>query len=580
MAAESASPSTATGPTKGEYQTLQELAAGGMGSVYLARATRGPHAGKLVALKRMHPHLERNPQFAASFFDEAWITAGLEHPNIVDTYDWGTDREGRYIALEFVAGESVLNLLKAVRAKGQQMPIDVVLFIVGKTAEALHAAHELRNDRGELRHLVHRDVTPSNVLISRDGRVKLIDFGVAKARERLQDATVTNTLKGKFGYMSPEQARGVKTIDRRSDLWSLGVVLWECLAGRRLFKSESELEILRMVTEDSPASVRTVRPEVPDAVDSLLSAVFAKNRDDRLGSCAEFADYLWAVFREEGYSIDERGLAQYFRSALPDRCASLDRLLAGDNGHIEPTRSGPASGSFNGTDARSGVAPMQARSSPQSGSFDPMSGSNVIEPNGVAATASVPAAAPSAKKNNAIVMGAVAVALLSLGGAGAVIVSSRGSRAPAPVAVTTTQIAAQPALQPAVAPANAANTAAQQPTQPAQAAQPTVPTNGRVVRVGRAPVGAPTRPATTITAQQTAAAMLNPAPSTATTTAQAQPTPRAEPVNTQSATNAEPPRPRAAATEPAQTTQTTAATAPRTGTTGSTTRSTMTLQGW
>jgi hypothetical protein len=288
----------------------------------------------------------------------------LRHPNIVDTFDWGTDRQGRYIALEFVAGDSVLNLLKAVRSRGEQMPIDVVLYVIGKTAEGLHAAHELRNERGELRHLVHRDVTPSNVLVGRDGNVKLIDFGVAKARERLQNNTATSTLKGKFGYMSPEQARGVKNLDRRSDLWSLGVVLWECLAGRRLFKSDSELEILRMVTEETPASVRSVRPDVPEAVDSLLAGVFAKNRDDRLGSCAEFADYLWAVFREEGFTTDQAKVAEYFRKSLPDRCAALDRLVAGEDWHLEPTSAGPGSGSFNGTDAHSGVAPMQHRPVP------------------------------------------------------------------------------------------------------------------------------------------------------------------------------------------------------------------------
>jgi serine/threonine-protein kinase len=433
-----------------------------MGSVFLARAVRGPHMGKLVALKRMHPHLERNPQFAAGFFDEAWITAGLRHPNIVDTYDWGTDRQGRYIALEFVAGDSLLNLLKAVRSRGEQMPIDVVLYIVGKTAEALHAAHELRNERGELRHLVHRDVTPSNILLSRDGQVKLIDFGVAKARERLQNNTTTNTLKGKFGYMSPEQARGVKTIDRRSDLWSLGVVLWECLAGRRLFKSESELEILRMVTEDTPAAVRSVRPEVPAAVDSLLGAVFAKNRDDRLGSCAEFADYIWAVFREEGYQTDQRTLAEFFRKSLPERCAALDRLVAGEDWHLEPTSAGPGSGSFSGTDAHSGVAPMQPRAPLATGGFSAVHSSQVIYPAPTlapAVTQAVPAPPAERGKSNIITIAAVGVALVSLGGVAALAAKLR-TQQPTP-AIAQPQ-PARPATPPRVEPvANSPVTVAQ-----------------------------------------------------------------------------------------------------------------------
>jgi serine/threonine protein kinase len=550
MVADSAH-TTANGPTTGEYQTLQELAAGGMGSVFLARAVRGPHAGKLVALKRMHPHLERNPQFAAGFFDEAWITAGLKHRNIVDTYDWGTDREGRYIALEFVAGDSVLNLLKAVRSKGQHMPIDVVLFIVGKTAEALHAAHELRNERGELRHLVHRDVTPSNILVSRDGEVKLIDFGVAKARERLQNNTTTNTLKGKFGYMSPEQARGVKNLDRRSDLWSLGVVLWECLAGRRLFKSESELEILRMVTEDTPASVRSVRPEVPEAIDSLLSSVFAKNRDDRLGSCAEFADYLWAVFHEEGYSTDERKIAQFFREALPERCASLDKLLAGEDWHLEPTSAGPGSGSFNGADARSGIAPMQRPPLATGAGFAPVDSNHLIYPaaHGTVppgvhtiapkVTAAVPALPAAKSRSHVITIVSVSVALLSIGAAGAVIAKSRSS-APIAAASAGTTSAPSPAMQAAPTPARPEEPST--PTQnsvapPANAAPSETPTvrNGRN-RVGMRPSNASTRAqgTTTVIQEQTQQVMLRPPAATgsnsnASTSHTESPTPRPTP---------------------------------------------------
>ncbi|MDP3273770.1 MAG: serine/threonine-protein kinase [Deltaproteobacteria bacterium] len=420
--AEIAQASAPTGPSQGEYQTIQELAAGGMGSVFLARTIRGPHTGQLVAIKRMHPHLERNPQFSASFFDEAFITAGLQHPNVVDILDWGTDKEGRYIALEFVAGESILTLLKAARAHGQHIPLDVVIYMIARTAEALHAAHELRNERGELRHLVHRDVTPSNVLVSRDGVVKLIDFGVAKARERLQQATVTNTLKGKFGYMSPEQARGVRNLDRRSDVWSLGVMLWECLASKRLYKSESELEILRMVTEDPTPSVRSVRPEVPVAIDTFLGGVFAKNRDDRIGSCAEFADFLWAVYREEGYRANDQTLATYFRQMLPERSADLDRLFAGEDLQLQRTQSGPASGSFDGSSQHSGVLSLDPRPSSMSVDYQ-------LQPDDHARIFSQTASdqSPPKKSSRGLALGIAAgiFALCSLGVLGVVV--SRGS---------------------------------------------------------------------------------------------------------------------------------------------------------
>ena len=176
-------PTTQNGPSsvKGEYRKIQELASGGMGSVDLARAIGGPRSGDIVAIKRLHPHLEREKQFADMFFDEALITSGLRHPNVGMMFDWGTDSSGRYLAMEFVPGDSLLAVIRDAKKLNLPVPVDLALFIIGKTAEGLHAAHELRNEQGQLRHLVHRDVTPSNVLIGIHGEVKLIDFGVAKS---------------------------------------------------------------------------------------------------------------------------------------------------------------------------------------------------------------------------------------------------------------------------------------------------------------------------------------------------------------------------------------------------------------
>lgn len=313
-------------PSRGAYARIQELASGGMGSVELARALSGPYAGQFVAVKRLHPHLEREKQFADMFFDEAWITAGLRHPNVVQILDWGEDASGHYLAMEFVPGDSLHALLREAHKAGIKVPVDLAIFIAAKTAEGLHAAHELRNERGELRHLVHRDVSPSNVLLGLDGSVKLIDFGVAKARDRLAHTT-TGAIKGKFGYMSPEQARG-QPVDRRSDVFSLGIVLWEMLALRRLYRSESELEILRMIVEDPPLPIRQVRPEVPVSLENVLNAALAKRRDDRLGSCAEFADFLWDIYREQGFTANERDVAAFLRQVLPERCKAVEALLA------------------------------------------------------------------------------------------------------------------------------------------------------------------------------------------------------------------------------------------------------------
>ncbi len=352
-------------PSSGAYRKLQDLASGGMGSVELARAVSGPVSGQLVALKRLHPHLEREKHFADMFFDEAWITAGLNHPNIARIVDWGQDATGRYLALEFVPGDALLALMREAKRQHVPFPLDIGIYIAAKTAEGLNAAHELRNEEGDLRHLVHRDVSPSNILVSYDGYVKLIDFGVAKARDRMAH-TSTGTIKGKFGYMSPEQARGFP-VDRRSDVFSMGIVVWEMVAGRRLYRSESELEILRMIVEEPPPSLRTVRPDVPEALDQLVAGALAKNRDDRIGSCGEFAEFLWEIFRHEGYQVGRAEVAAFFHSVLPERHAALTAVTAGHDDFTVPlTMVSPSSGSFPNSasvEQKSGAIPLSVTKS-------------------------------------------------------------------------------------------------------------------------------------------------------------------------------------------------------------------------
>jgi serine/threonine-protein kinase len=436
-----------------------------MGSVDLARALSGPRAGEIVAVKRLHPHLEREKHFADMFFDEAFITAGLHHPNVVEIFDWGQDSQGRYLALEFVAGDSLLTLIRESKKANVPIPIDLALYIVGKTAEGLHAAHELRNEKGELRHLVHRDVTPSNILISLRGDVKLIDFGVAKARDRLSH-TSTGTIKGKFGYMSPEQARGFP-IDRRSDVFSLGIVLWEVLALKRLYRSESELEILRMIVEDPPPSICEARPEVPRSLENLVTAALAKNRDDRLGSCAEFADFIWAVYDEQGYTAGSAELAAFFRRVMPERCQALEQLLAGGAETIEPTITCPASGSVSGAIQAhqvSGAMPIPAPTArPPAGTTAPHPAYPAPDSNAsILATAyPAPASAAPAQNRRGVLMGVLAgIGVMSLIVAGWALTRQQPARpaTSAPVTAAANVPAAAPPVQ-APAPGPAAATA-------------------------------------------------------------------------------------------------------------------------
>lgn len=315
------------------YRAVRKIASGGMGSVELAVAASGRSLGRLVAVKRLHQHMEEDERFLHMFFDELAITASLHHPHIVEIVDWGRDERGHFLVLEYLPGDSLFALARAAQKRREPFPVGIALYVVARTAEGLHAAHELRDDKGVSRHLVHRDVSHSNVLVGIHGQVTLIDFGVAKARDNLTH-TVTGTLKGKLGYLSPEQCRG-EALDRRSDLFSLGVVLWELLSGRRLFQGATEWDSMRRTLEHQPEALHAGWPEIPEAVDRVLARALAKHRDDRMATCQEFAEALDAIAREEGIAADEEALARYYRESLPERVEELERLMVVAQASVE-----------------------------------------------------------------------------------------------------------------------------------------------------------------------------------------------------------------------------------------------------
>src|SRR5688500_7092093 len=217
--------------------TLAELARGGMGSVELARGEGGPLAGHLFAVKRLHEQLAKDPSFVDMFLDEASLTVALNVKNVVKVAAWGNDEQGMFLAVELVQGVSLTRLLKEARQNGEAFAERTVVFIASEICAGLVAAHGLTGSDGALLGLVHRDLTPSNVLVSFDGEVKIVDFGIAKAEERVTQ-TQAGELKGKPGYMAPEQARGGK-VDARTDLFSFGVLMFELLAGRRPWPSRN-----------------------------------------------------------------------------------------------------------------------------------------------------------------------------------------------------------------------------------------------------------------------------------------------------------------------------------------------------
>ena len=271
--------------TFGRYELLKKLAAGGMGQVYLARQKGPVGFQKLLVVKRLLPHLSEDDEFIQMFLDEARIAALLNHPNIAQIYDLGEVDGIYYIAMEYVHGEAIAEVNKrAVQRKGS-MPLALKCRVISDAAAGLDAAHHARSPSGRKLALIHRDVSPQNVLVGFNGSVKIIDFGVAKATGKLSQTTA-GQIKGKHAYMSPEQAKG-ESLDHRSDVFGLGTVFYELLTGLRLFKRESELATLKAVVSTKIAPPSEVAPGIPKALDAVVLKALARNRDERFATAGD-----------------------------------------------------------------------------------------------------------------------------------------------------------------------------------------------------------------------------------------------------------------------------------------------------
>ena len=274
----------------GPYELLRRLATGGMAEVYLARRA-GPHGfQKLVALKRILPQFARDADFVAMFVDEARVCARLTHPNIVQVFDFGEHDGELYMAMEYVDGTTGARLVRAAAGQGEELPLEVCLHITLSILRALDYAHNARDDEGKLLELVHRDVSPGNVLIDRTGAVKLTDFGIARAAE-IERRTDAGQLKGKLGYMSPEQVVG-RELDARSDIFTLGIVLAEMLILRPLFSGGKELDVLLRIRDADLSAIDRAGVRVPDDVRGVLFRALSRDPALRWPSATAFAEAL------------------------------------------------------------------------------------------------------------------------------------------------------------------------------------------------------------------------------------------------------------------------------------------------
>src|SRR5882672_2726234 len=264
-----------------------------MAEIFLARGESGAGVERYCVLKRILRDRASDVQFVQMFLDEARLAAQLQHPNIAQVYDIGKLGDSYFFTMEYVHGDTVRALLHRAVDLGRKLPISCVLTMMAGAAAGLHHAHVRVGVDGRALGIVHRDVSPSNLMVSYEGSVKLVDFGVAKASDRAHE-TKSGTVKGKISYLSPEQCRG-KRVDRRSDLFSLGICLWEMLTAERLYRRASDFENMNAIVGEPPSRPSARRADVPPEIDELVLRLLAKSPDDRFQTADELIEALEAV---------------------------------------------------------------------------------------------------------------------------------------------------------------------------------------------------------------------------------------------------------------------------------------------
>jgi serine/threonine-protein kinase len=308
----------------GKYRLVAELGHGGMADVYLAVA-RGPVGfNKLTVIKRLKENLVEDPEFVSMLLDEARLAARLNHPNVVQTIEVGEEGKQYFIAMEYLDGQPFHRVVVRSERK-KKLPLAMSLRIIADVLSGLHYAHELTDYDGAPLNVVHRDATPHNVFVTYDGQVKVVDFGIAKAANR-ESETRTGIVKGKVTYMGPEHAMG-QGVDRRADVFSIGVMLWEAAAGTRMWKNVPDLAIVqRLITGDIP-KLRDVKPDVPDELARIIDRAVAPKPAERYASALEFQNDLEKYIEASGERASNREIGQFVSDLFADRRAELRTII-------------------------------------------------------------------------------------------------------------------------------------------------------------------------------------------------------------------------------------------------------------
>ena len=322
----------------GDYQVEACLRAGGMATLFRARRIGAAGFSRVAAIKIIHPHLSHDEHFIRMFVDEARISSRISHPNVVHVEEFGEEAGQFFLVMEYVDGCSAAELITKLQKAGDLLDIELAAHIAFQIAEGLHAAHETLGDDGRPLDIVHRDISPSNVLLSRDGNVKIIDFGIAKARGRIAMTETGRCLKGKLRYMSPEHVSG-RSIDRRSDIYAVGVVLWELLTAERAFDGDNEMAVFAQVRDSDLRAIRGVRPDVPEALAQVIERATARDPAARPATAYELGRLIASAVpgamlidkRSFGRLIDavSRPRPPTFVATVPIWPGSGDSLYAG-----------------------------------------------------------------------------------------------------------------------------------------------------------------------------------------------------------------------------------------------------------
>jgi serine/threonine protein kinase len=300
----------------GKYRLVRRLAVGGMAEIFLAMTESIEGFEKLVVVKRILPQYANDPNFRRMFLDEARLAATLDHPNVVNVHDIGEVGGSYFFTMEYVHGQSLARLMRVAASQGQPVPLEHTLSVIAGTCAGLNHAHDKVGHDGNALEIVHRDVSPPNILITYDGGVKLVDFGIAKANAAA-DVTAAGTLKGKIPYMSPEQCRAER-LDRRSDVFALGIVLYELTVGRRPFHAEHELALLNLIATTQAPRPTQIVPGYPPQLEHIVMSAIAPHREHRFPTARAFQIALEDFARDYRVPMSSGRLAQYMEQLFDE----------------------------------------------------------------------------------------------------------------------------------------------------------------------------------------------------------------------------------------------------------------------